>query len=127
MTKMIFIPVFLLLFLKVQSQDSVKLFYISKITTSEKDSVQLAQCQNIEYRGATVKLLFLKNGIRIDSFSTSTTTYTKLEDSVILDILISQQLYDKSDSIVISPIHRFSCKGVRGGLFVEGEGKEIKN
>ncbi len=100
MTKMIFIPVFLLLFLKVQSQDSVKLFYISKITTSEKDSVQLAQCQNIEYRGATVKLLFLKNGIRIDSFSTSTTTYTKLEDSVILDILISQQLYDKSDSII---------------------------
>ena len=129
--KIILISIFLSFFLKAQSQDSVKLFYISKIVAGEKDSLRLTQCDHILYRGALVKVLFFRNEITVDSLFKSVSGWTKWKDSVILNIDISQQIYNKSDSIVIIPTHQFLCKtrGVRGSLplNLEGEEKRIRN
>jgi len=78
-----------------------------------------------------VKIVFMKNDMIYDSLFQEVTKYTKWKDSILFAVSISKQLYDNSDSIVISPTHKFFC--VREGtrdilpLFSEGDENKIRN
>lgn len=114
------------------SQDSLKLFYLNKVTNSKSDSLNLSECRKIIYKGTTVEINLFRNNEIINKFYAEASDFRFWKDSVFFSFNVSRSLYENIDSIAVHPLHHLVCEGRNGNrgpekVEMEGSGNVIRN
>ena len=127
MAKALLFALFTVLMMKASSQDSLHLFYISKVSLTKSDSADVAQCTKKEYKGVSLEINLLSKTGSTETIYTTGKDYRWWEDSVFFSYTVPAALYKQADSVVIHPTYHVACSGLKGNRGVENvdaEGKE---
>ena len=109
------------------AQDSLHLFYISKITLTQSDSANIAQCTKKDYKSVFLQINLLSKTGSSETIYATGKDYRWWKDSVFFSYTVPAAFYRQADSIIIHPTFHVACTGVnknRGVENVDAEGKE---
>lgn len=127
MPKTFFCLLLTLFILKASAQDSLHLFYISKIYLTKDDSAEIVQCKKADYKSVSLRLDLFSRNNPTETLYVTGNNYRWWKDSVFFSYTAPAALYKSSDSVIIHPTFHVACSGLQGNRGVENveaEGKE---